>query len=207
MTELLEIYSKKIKNNLDNIGNKFAQCELCSPNEAVPIIKEIEEIINNNESLIKNYSLEIIMNHINTNSDDTIIFKEALSKYKLRLKKLKEQNQKDMYLKIYKKKNDYSDENIKFNSFNKLQNATRSSFEMQNMTGNILSDLNNQTNKMKGVNNKINNMNEEITSSTHLLTGMTLRQNQNKFMMIIFGFVLFIIFIIIAFIRYNQKKY
>ena len=28
MTELLEIYSKKIKNNLDNIGNKFAQCEL-----------------------------------------------------------------------------------------------------------------------------------------------------------------------------------
>ncbi len=207
MTELLEIYSKKIKNNLDNIGNKFAQCELCSPNEAVPIIKEIEEIINNNESLIKNYSLEIIMNHINTNSDDTIIFKEALSKYKLRLKKLKEQNQKDIYLKIYKKKNDYSDENIKFNSFNKLQNATRSSFEMQNMTGNILSDLNNQTNKMKGVNNKINNMNEEITSSTHLLTGMTLRQNQNKFMMIIFGFVLFIIFIIIAFIRYNQKKY
>ncbi len=207
MTELLEIYSKKIKNNLDNIGNKFAKCELCSPNEAVPIIKEIEEIINNNESLIKNYSLEIIMNHINTNSDDTIIFKEALSKYKLRLKKLKEQNQKDIYLKIYKKKNDYSDENIKFNSFNKLQNATRSSFEMQNMTGNILSDLNNQTNKMKGVNNKINNMNEEITSSTHLLTGMTLRQNQNKFMMIIFGFVLFIIFIIIAFIRYNQKKY
>ena len=206
MTELLEIYSKKIKNNLDNIGNKFAQCELCSPNEAVPIIKEIEEIINNNESLIKNYSLEIIMNHINTNSDDTIIFKEALSKYKLRLKKLKEQNQKDIYLKIYKKKNDYSDENIKFNSFNKLQNATRSSFEMQNMTGNILSDLNNQTNKMKGVNNKINNMNEEITSSTHLLTGMTLRQNQNKFMMIIFGFVLFIIFIIIAFIRYNQRK-
>ena len=206
MTELLEIYSKKIKNNLDNIGNKFAQCELCSPKEAIPIIKEIEEIINNNESLIKNYSLEIIMNHINTKSDDTIIFKETLSKYKLRLKKLKEQNQKDMYLKIYKKKNDYSDENIKFNSFNKLQNATRSSFEMQNMTGNILNDLNNQTSKMKGVNSKINNMNEEITSSTHLLTGMTLRQNQNKFMMIIFGFVLFILFIIIVIIRYNQRK-
>ena len=77
---------------------------------------------------------------------------------------------------------------------------------MQNMTGNILNDLNNQTSKMKGVNSKINNMNEEITSSSHLLTGMTLRQNQNKFMMIIFGFVLFILFIIIVIIRYNQRK-
>ena len=63
MTELLEIYSKKIKNNLDNIGNKFAQCELCSPKEAIPIINEIEEIINNNE--LNNNYLEPIFSLVN----------------------------------------------------------------------------------------------------------------------------------------------
>ena len=48
----------------------------------------------------------------------------------------------------------------------KLQQATRSTVEMENVTGNILGDLGTQTEQMKGVNNKIGSMNDDIDSSS-----------------------------------------
>ena len=113
MSDILEIYVKKIRNNLDNLGNKFAQLELCSHNEIKRIIKEIEEIINNIDNLMKNFSIELIMNQ--TSSNEINNFRESLSKYKLKLKKIKEEDKKEI------NNNKYLDENIQFNSFNKLK--------------------------------------------------------------------------------------
>ena len=106
MSDILEIYVKKIRNNLDNLGNKFAQLELCSHNEIKRIIKEIEEIINNIDNLMKNFSIELIMNQ--TSSNEINNFRESLSKYKLKLKKIKEEDKKEI------NNNKYLDENIQF---------------------------------------------------------------------------------------------
>ncbi len=198
MSDILEIYVKKIRNNLDNLGNKFAQLELCSHNEIKRIIKEIEEIINNIDNLMKNFSIELIMNQ--TSSNEINNFRESLSKYKLKLKKIKEEDKKEI------NNNKYLDENIQFNSFNKLKKATKISLEMQNMTGNILGDLNIQSDKMKNVHFKINEMNDDLSSSTSLLTGMNLRERRNQYTIIVFGIFLFLIFISICFIKYFSRN-
>lgn len=198
MSDILETYVKKIRNNLDNLGNKFAQLELCSHNEIKRIIKEIEEIINNIDNLMKNFSIELIMNQ--TSSNEINNFRESLSKYKLKLKKIKEEDKK------VTNNNNYLDENIQFNSFNKLKKATKISLEMQNMTGNILGDLNIQSDKMKNVHFKINEMNDDLSSSTSLLTGMNLRERRNQFTIIVFGIFLFLIFISICFIKYFRRN-
>ena len=198
MSDILETYVKKIRNNLDNLGNKFAQLELCSHNEIKRIIKEIEEIINNIDNLMKNFSIELIMNQ--TSSNEINNFRESLSKYKLKLKKIKEEDKKEI------NNNKYLDENIQFNSFNKLKKATKISLEMQNMTGNILGDLNIQSDKMKNVHFKINEMNDDLSSSTSLLTGMNLRERRNQFTIIVFGIFLFLIFISICFIKYFRRN-
>ena len=198
MSDILEIYVKKIRNNLDNLGNKFAQLELCSHNEIKRIIKEIEEIINNIDNLMKNFSIELIMNQ--TSSNEINNFRESLSKYKLKLKKIKEEDKKEI------NNNKYLDENIQFNSFNKLKKATKISLEMQNMTGNILGDLNIQSDKMKNVHFKINEMNDDLSSSTSLLTGMNLRERRNQYTIIVFGIFLFLIFISICFIKYFRRN-
>ena len=198
MSDILETYVKKIRNNLDNLVNKFAQLELCSHNEIKRIIKEIEEIINNIDNLMKNFSIELIMNQ--TSSNEINNFRESLSKYKLKLKKIKEEDKK------VTNNNNYLDENIQFNSFNKLKKATKISLEMQNMTGNILGDLNIQSDKMKNVHFKINEMNDDLSSSTSLLTGMNLRERRNQFTIIVFGIFLFLIFISICFIKYFRRN-
>ena len=198
MSDILETYVKKIRNNLDNLGNKFAQLELCSHNEIKRIIKEIEEIINNIDNLMKNFSIELIMNQ--TSSNEINNFRESLSKYKLKLKKIKEEDKK------VTNNNNYLDENIQFNSFNKLKKATKISLEMQNMTGNILGDLNIQSDKMKNVHFKINEMNDDLSSSTSLLTGMNLRERRNQYTIIVFGIFLFLIFISICFIKYFRRN-
>ena len=198
MSDILETYVKKIRNNLDNLGNKFAQLELCSHNEIKRIIKEIEEIINNIDNLMKNFSIELIMNQ--TSSNEINNFRESLSKYKLKLKKIKEEDKK------VTNNNNYLDENIQFNSFNKLKKATKISLEMQNMTGNILGDLNIQSDKMKNVHFKINEMNDDLSSSTSLLTGMNLRERRNQYTIIVFGIFLFLIFISICFIKYFSRN-
>ena len=77
---------------------------------------------------------------------------------------------------------------------------------MQNMTGNILGDLNIQSDKMKNVHFKINEMNDDLSSSTSLLTGMNLRERRNQFTIIVFGIFLFLIFISICFIKYFRRN-
>ena len=197
MSDILEIYVKKIRNNLDNLGNKFAQLELCSHNEIKRIIKEIEEIINNIDNLMKNFSIELIMNQ--TSSNEINNFRESLSKYKLKLKKIKEEDKKEI-------NNKYLDENIQFNSFHKLKKATKISLEMQNMTENFLGDLNIKSDKMKNIHFKINEMNDDLSSSTSLLTGMNLRERRNQYTIIVFGIFLFLIFISICFIKYFSRN-
>ena len=127
---------------------------------------------------------------------------KKLNESKKRWKKLKEK------LKVIKKNsnknsdNTYNEEgdddtahSIKYNTFNKLQLATRSTIEMENMSGNILGDLSNQSNQMKGVSSKIGLINDDIDTSNSVLGKMFSRQGRDKKIIIIFGVILLLIFL------------
>jgi hypothetical protein len=159
------------------------------------------------ESTLKNLQIEITVNSndFNNNSKYNTYLKEfnlKLVKYKAKINKLKEKNKKNLELDINLSKinSDYTkinNEEIAYNSFNKLQKATRTSLEMENMTGNILGDLNIQSDKMKNVTVKLGDMNEDLNKSSSLLNGMLKRTKKNKMKILFFAIFLFILFLLI----------
>ena len=72
---------------------------------------------------------------------------------------------------------------------------------MESMTGNILGNLNNQSNQMKGVTNKLGLMNNDIDSSSGILTKMIGRGNRDKKIIVLVA--LFFCVCIIALIIYK----
>ena len=160
----------------------------------------MSDAISKLEKTLKDYN---IYSNLNNTSDQskTKDIQKKLSENKKKFKKLKEK------LKAIKKNNSQSNEisinedgdddtshSIKYNTFHKLQLATRSTIEMENMSGNILGDLNNQTNQMKGVSSKIGLINDDIDTSNSILGKMFRRQGRDKKIIIICGITLLLIF-------------
>ena len=189
-------YENEIRKNMNEIDTLNSKAEISDDKELLTIVDRMGEAISNTEKKVKDYNIYIVMN--NNDQTKTNTLQRQLTDSKKRWKKLKEK------IKILKKNNtmiplnaeeEDNSASIRFNSFNKLQQATRSTIEMENMSGNILGDLNNQSNQMKNVSSKIGLINEDIDSSNNILTQMFSRQSRDKKIIIIFGLILLLAFI------------
>ena len=209
MNELAEIYISNIQNYSYNLENKITQLEICSISQFNSIMTEVQKLLKDIESNLKNLQIEITVNSndFNNNSKYNTNLKEfnlKLIKYKAKINKLKDKNKKNLELEVNLSKinSDYTkinNEEIAYNSFNKLQKATRTSLEMENMTGNILGDLNIQSDKMKNVTVKLGDMNEDLNKSSSLLNGMLKRTKRNKMKILFFAIFLIILFLFVLF--------
>ena len=193
-----EYYEKEIRKNMNELDTLISKAEFSDGKELHDIVDQMGDIISATEKTVKDYNIYNVMN----NNDDQTKTKEIqkqLSDSKKRWKKLKEK------LKEFEKKNinsikvegeeDGSSQTLTFNSFNKIQLASRSTIEMEDMSGNILGDLNNQSSQMKNVSSKIGLINEDIDTSNNVLTKMFNRQSRDKKIIIIFGLILLIAFL------------
>ena len=196
-----EFYENEIRKDFDKLDSLHSQAELSTDNDLNTIVDQMSEAISKTEKTVKDYN---IYNNLNNKSDQnkTKDIQKKLTDNKKRWKKLKEK------LKLIKKTNNNKNENsineegdddtsrsIRYNTFNKLQLATRSTIEMENMSGNILGDLSNQSNQMKNVSSKIGLINDDIDSSNSILGKMFKRQGRDKRIIIIFGIILLLIFL------------
>jgi len=192
-----EFYEKEIRKNMDHLETLNSKANISEDKELPIIVDQMGDAISNTEKAVKDLSIYNVVN----NKDQTKIntLQRQLTDSKKRWKKLKEK------IKLLKKSNsdnpnsinvdnEDTSQAIRINSFNKLQQATRSTIEMENMSGNILGDLNNQTSQMKGVSSKIGLMNNDIDSSNNILNKMFSRQSRDKKIIILFGLLLFLIF-------------
>ena len=194
-----DFYENEIRKNMNQIETLNSQADISDGKDLHSIVEQMGEAISNTEKTVKDYSIYNVMNK-NNDQTKTNTLQRKLTDSKKRWKKLKEK------LKIIKNSNnninplneevdDETSQSIRFNSFNKLQQATRSTIEMENMSGNILGDLNNQSSQMKNVSSKIGLINDDIDSSNNILNKMFSRQSRDKKIIIIFGLILFIIFL------------
>ena len=193
-----DYYENEIRKNMEELNTLNSKAELSEEKELHTIVDQMGDKISTAEKNIKDYNIYNVMNNINDQTKTKEI-QRKLTDSKKRWKKLKEK------LKLLKKNNnnnsievvdeDDASQSIKLNSFNKLQQATRSTIEMENMSGNILGDLNNQSNQMKSVSSKIGLINEDIDSSNNILSKMFSRQNRDKRIIIIFGLILLMAFL------------
>ena len=195
-----DFYENEIRKNMNQIDTLNSTAEISNDGtELNTLVDQMGEAINNTEKNIKDFSIYNMMNN-NNDQTKTKPLERKLTDSKRRWKKLKEK------LKVLIKNNnnnnsinqetdEESAQSIRFNSFNKLQQATRSTIEMENMSGNILGDLNNQSSQMKNVSSKIGLINDDIDSSNTILNKMFNRQNRDKKIIIIFGVILMLAFL------------
>ena len=181
----------------DHLETLNSKANISKDKELPIIVDQIGDAISNTEKAVKYLSIYNVMNNKDQTKTNTL--QRQLTDSKKRWKRLKEK------IKLLKKSNsdnpnsinvdnEDTSQAIRINSFNKLQQATRSTIEMENMSGNILGDLNNQTSQMKGVSSKIGLMNNDIDSSNNILNKMFSRQSRDKKIIILFGLLLFLIF-------------
>jgi hypothetical protein len=195
-----EFYENELRKDFDKLDSLHSQADISPEGELNSIVEKMGEEISKAEKTVKDYN---IYNNLNNNGDQnkTKDIQKKLNESKKRWKKLKEK------IKLFKKNNnngndsindegdDDTSQSIRYNTFNKLQLATRSTIEMENISGNILGDLSNQTNQMKNVSSKIGLINDDIDTSNSILGKMFRRQGRDKRIMCIFGLILILIFL------------
>ena len=208
MSSLFEIYQtnlkmlyRKISNNLDTIQKDTGEK-----------LSEIEEDLNEVEKIIKN--LEIELTGESPISESYLILKNQKSTYENYKKKFRKEKEK--YNSSIKKvelelnsnsllnKNLKNDE-IAYNSFNKLENARRISIEMDSLGHDVMRDMYDQSEIMKGINSKIGNVSDDLSSSTTLISEMQKIKRRNKMIIYLYGGFLILLFLIIAFFRIYPK--
>ena len=153
-----DYYENEINKNMNDLETLDSKAKISDEKELYLIVDQMGQAISNTEKAIKDLSIYNVMNN-NNDQTKTNQIQRKLTDSKKRWKKLKEK------LKVLKKNNNNTinedkdeedtSQSIRFNSFNKLQQATRSTIEMESMSGNILGDLNNQSSQMKNVSSKI----------------------------------------------------
>ena len=195
-SDILKMRERTIKKNLDIIENQINIGEISDYNKLKEVIQSVNHKITETEKEIKSYNIEVTTTSVKNNTFNTKESSLKLEKLKKQFKKLeKKLNKNSDNNKDTMDQDDETAKSIPYNSFKKLHLATRTTIEMESMTGNILGDLNNQSNQMKGVNSKIGMMNEDLDSSTGVLMKMIGSGNRDKKIIILFGLLLSVIII------------
>ncbi len=193
---------KTIKKNIENIETQLNKAEICDIHALKDIIDFANNKITESEKELKLINIELTTNNIENNYFNPNECTQKLKELKKRLRKLEKKfNNSNDTTKDNIDQDDETAKSIPYKSFKKLQLATRSTIEMENMTGNILGNLNNQSNQMKGVTNKLGLMNSDIDSSSGILTKMIGRGNRDKKIIILVG--LFLCVCIVALLLYK----
>ena len=192
-SEILKMRENTVLKNLEIIETQLNKGEIGDYDILKDLINLVNHKIAETEKEIKLINIQLTTNNIKNNNFNTKECSQRLEKLKKQFRKI----EKKLYnsLDSIKENVDQDDETAKSiqhnKSFKKLQLATRTTIEMESMTGNILGDLNNQSTQMKGVTSKLGSMNEDLDSSTGTIMKMIGRGNRDKRIIILFGLLLF----------------
>ena len=199
--DITSLHENEIRKNFDKIDSIISTIRISEESQKKNLINQLEKLINDTETKIKNYQISNGYNDLSKIKE----FQKKFQSYKNKFRSISKNNINNNNDDEYKYLNrDDSSQNLTSNSFNKIQLATRSTIEMENMTGDILGDLNNQTEKMKGVKTKLGVMDTDLNSSNSLLGSIIGKQNDDMKIIIIVGCILS--FIIICFLLFKIIK-
>ena len=199
--DITSLHENEIRKNFDKIDSIISNIRISEESQKKNLINQLEKLINDTETKIKNYQISNGYNDLSKIKE----FQKKFQSYKNKFRSISKNNINNNNDDEYKYLNrDDSSQNLTSNSFNKIQLATRSTIEMENMTGDILGDLNNQTEKMKGVKTKLGVMDTDLNSSNSLLGSIIGKQSDDMKIIIIVGCILS--FIIICFLLFKIIK-
>ena len=205
MSELFDIYQENIKILFKKVSSSFDSLKQSKnrQGELDSIDKSLHEI----DKLIKDLDI-----HITTGLSDQNFsiyvknFKTGYEMYRKRYLKEKDKIVIDVYMKKIELKTMSStvNDNIAYKSFEKLQNAKRATIEMESVGNDTLKEFDSQKDQIKKITNKVSDMDDQLSSSTGLITEMDRREKRNN-ILVIFAITLLVIFFGILIIRILPK--
>ena len=211
MSELFPVYKKNFEKNLDKIKDSMVKVEeLNSSNEKTSdnsSITETYNLINEGEKIIKQMQIEISSlkdsNGYNEYIEKIKEFQFTIYQLKKNLKKL-EENYKDKANSLLFENNNsalgkglIANEVLAYQGKQKIEEAKRALYNIEDNGKQALNSLEKQTSTMKAVNVKISGMNDNLENSNNLLNKMKLRYQRNKNHIILFGIILILIICLI----------
>jgi hypothetical protein len=208
MSSLIDIYQSKLKKLNQKIEYNFGTLSKKTEEK----LSEINDNLKESQKLLKNLELEVSGESQQSNSYLILkIYKNSYNEYskKYKVEKEKFENSlKEVSLGINSDinlKQNLKNDEIAYNSFNKLENVRRISIEMEGLGQDVMRDMNSQSETMKGINSKIGDVSNDLNTSNALLTEMNKIQRRNKTIVYLYGAFLFFVFLVIAFFRIYPK--
>ena len=211
MSELFSVYKNNFEKNLEKIKDSMAKVEEANNSQdKTPknsFITETYNLINEGEKIVKQMQIEISSlngsDEYNEYSDKIRDFQFTMYQLKRKLKKL-EDTFKDKISNSLFENNDsnlknglIANEVLAYQGKQKIEEAKRTLYNIEDNGKQALNSLEKQTNSMKAVNVKIAGMNDDLENSNNLLNKMKIRYQRNKRQIFIFGIILILIIALI----------
>ena len=196
-SDLLKLYESNLHKNYDLLDTQIAKSYIYEKENLTPIIESIDNLFSITTKSTRDYIIGLTLN-VKTNLNSSKIKKaeNKLKDYRKKIKDIKEKhnNNKSIKKEIILNHNEIKmNEKTEYDSYIGLNQAIRVSTEIENISGNILTDLNSQSNIMKNNVKKVGELNNDIDTSKRYLNKMINKENFDKKIIISVGFCLFMI--------------
>ena len=209
-SDILQIYEVNLQKNYDLLDSQIAKSQIYEEEYIDPIIDSMDNLLSITTKSTKDYIIGLTLNdHNNQNSSKIKKAEKNLKDYQkkikeIRSKHIKKKSENKELIPDYNKNVDMN-QTMEYNSFSKVNHAIRVSTEIENIAGNILVDLNGQTNVMKNSVKKVGELNTDLDTSKSYLNKMIDKEKNDKRIIVIVGFCLFLITICTLIYKLYQK--
>ena len=211
MSELFSVYKNNFEKNLEKIKDSMAKVEEANNSQdKTPensFITETYNLINEGEKIVKQMQIEISSlngsDEYNEYSDKIRDFQFTMYQLKRKLKKLEDTFKDKISNSLFEnnvsnlKNGLIANEVLAYQGKQKIEEAKRTLYNIEDNGKQALNSLEKQTNSMKAVNVKIAGMNDDLENSNNLLNKMKIRYQRNKRQIFIFGIILILIIALI----------
>ena len=215
MSDLFDIYQTNFKKVASKINNDFKSAILMGDNKTKgKLLKQIKNNIDESKRMIK--TMEIYLNTEKTLDVNLSMYVntciKCVDQFSLELKREEDKFRNEIQKsEMIEQRNDdvFSQESIVCNSFEKLEQAKRITYDMEYTGKDILIELSEQSNKMSQVNNKIGNLNNQLDSSNSILNELLDIYKKNKMIIFLFSLILICVFVCIIIFKlyFSISKY
>ena len=209
-SDVIEIYELNLQKNYDLLDTQISKSMIYEDEYLPPIIKIMDNLLSQISKTTKDYT--VALNLTNTIKSPILSYKikraeDNLKSYTKKVEdiKEKEKNKAVKIINIPEYENNISKQKDRYDTFSKMNQAIRTSYEIENISGNVLLNLNEQSNTMKNDIQKIGNLNGDLESSKDYLNSMINKENYDRKIILIFGFVLSMITILILIFKIYYK--
>ena len=193
----MKLYESNLRKNYDLLDIQIAKSYIYEEENLTPIIESIDNLFSITTKSTRDYIIGLILSlKINLNSSKIKKAENKLKDYRKKIKDIKEKknNNKSIKKEIILNHNEINmNEKTEYDSYIGLNQAIRVSTEIENISGNILTDLNSQSNIMKNNVKKVGELNNDIDTSKRYLNKMINKENFDKKIIISVAFCLFMI--------------